>query len=595
MSLRIWSVPLALMLALTAYAQQQASVIGEILIRGNKQVSKDAIMAAIRTKVGQPYVQDQLDRDRKSLDDLGFFSAVDVRAIPLEAGKFQVVIDLQEFPVIKEVRITGNVAVKSADIMKILTLKPGEVFNLRQVNSTAAAVKALYTQKGFFGQVADFAPVKDSPGTIALTIIETKVGTVAVQGNKRTKDYVMRRLIKTRTGEPLSSTKVGLDIRRLYNTQWFESVKTLDDDQRELGVLDITYDVKEARTGTFNIGLQVDPRSSFAGVLKLSESNLRGTGQSVGIDFTQGTRGGGPSVDLSYGNPFIDHRDTILNASVYSRLNYRFADAFGSSNTLTSNSNDFTERRTGASLGLSRAINDVLSLGVSTRYERVKTHVGQAVTVGTFVQQDGDVGVVTFTGNRNRRDFDVDPSRGDFTRLEIEPGYSRITEVSGVANTEILGAHTFMRGTLEYRKYWSKGPARPRNEPDAPRNVLALKVKIGAVAGSVPFFEQYFAGGADTVRGYEDDRYWGRRLFLSTLEYRYPLQRSFNLIGFVDYGGAWGGYGAVNSYTQYRTTRLHMGYGLGLSFRTPLGPIRLDLGFSEKGKSRTHFLIGTSF
>jgi len=272
------------MLALSAFGQQQTTVIGEILIRGNKMVSKDAIMAAIRTKVGQPYVQDQLDRDRKSLDDLGFFSAVDVRAIPLDAGKFQVVIDLQEFPIIKEIRITGNVAVKSAEIMKVLTIKPGEVFNLRQVNPTATAVKALYTQKGFFGQVEDFGPLKDSLGTISLSIIETKVGTVAVQGNRRTKDYVMRRLIKTRTGEPLSSTKVGLDIRRLYNTQWFETVRTIDDDQRELGVLDITYDVKEARTGTFNIGLQVDPRSSFAGVLKLSESNLRGTGQSVGVN-----------------------------------------------------------------------------------------------------------------------------------------------------------------------------------------------------------------------------------------------------------------------------------------------------------------------
>ena len=583
------------MLALSAFGQQQTTVIGEILIRGNKMVSKDAIMAAIRTKVGQPYVQDQLDRDRKSLDDLGFFSAVDVRAIPLDAGKFQVVIDLQEFPIIKEIRITGNVAVKSAEIMKVLTIKPGEVFNLRQVNPTATAVKALYTQKGFFGQVEDFGPLKDSLGTISLSIIETKVGTVAVQGNRRTKDYVMRRLIKTRTGEPLSSTKVGLDIRRLYNTQWFETVRTIDDDQRELGVLDITYDVKEARTGTFNIGLQVDPRSSFAGVLKLSESNLRGTGQSVGVDFIQATRGGGPSIDLSYGNPFIDRRDTVLNASIYSRLSYRFADAFGSSNSLSSNSNDFTERRTGGSLGLSRSISDALSVGISGRYERVKTHLGNAVTVGTFIRQDGDVGVLTFGGNLNRRDFDVDPSRGDFTRLEIEPGYSKITEVSGISNVDSLGSHTFVRGTLEYRRYWSKGPARPRNEPDAPRKVLAFKVKLGAISGQVPFFEQYFAGGAETLRGYEDDRFWGKRLILTTLEYRYPLQRSFNAIAFVDYGGAWGGYGTVNSYTQSNANKLHLGYGVGLSFRTPLGPIRLDLGFSEKGKSRTHFLIGTSF
>jgi outer membrane protein insertion porin family len=63
----------------------------------------------------------------------------------------------------------------------------------------------------------------------------------------------------------------------------------------------------------------------------------------------------------------------------------------------------------------------------------------------------------------------------------------------------------------------------------------------------------------------------------------------------VDYGGAWGGYGSVNSYTQSNSFSGNLGYGLGVSLRTPLGPIRLDVGFDKEGKSRTHFLIGTSF
>jgi outer membrane protein insertion porin family len=111
----------------------------------------------------------------------------------------------------------------------------------------------------------------------------------------------------------------------------------------------------------------------------------------------------------------------------------------------------------------------------------------------------------------------------------------------------------------------------------------------------VPFFEQYFVGGSDSVRGYDEDRFWGKQTLLGTLEYRHPLQRSFNAIAFVDYGGAWGGYGKANNFEQSNTFNMHVGYGLGLSFRTPLGPIRLDLGFDDRGKSRTHFLIGTSF
>ena len=115
------------------------------------------------------------------------------------------------------------------------------------------------------------------------------------------------------------------------------------------------------------------------------------------------------------------------------------------------------------------------------------------------------------------------------------------------------------------------------------------------ISGKVPFFEQFFAGGADTVRGYEEDRFWGKQTIISTLEYRYPLQKALSLSAFIDYGGAWGGYGTVGKFTQSSASQLNIGYGIGVSFRSPLGPLRLDLGFDKNGKSRTHFQIATSF
>ena len=104
--------------------------------------------------------------------------------------------DVVEFPVIKEIRITGNTVVKTEDILKVLTQKPGEVFNLKQAEPSARAVEALYSKKGYFARVTDLSPLAQSPSTLNLVIVETRVGTVSVQGNHRTKESVMRRLIE---------------------------------------------------------------------------------------------------------------------------------------------------------------------------------------------------------------------------------------------------------------------------------------------------------------------------------------------------------------------------------------------------------------
>lgn len=599
MKRRISSITALCLITAAAYGQQASSV-KEILIRGNVRVSKEAILAAMRTKVGKPYVQDDLDKDKKSLEDLGFFSAVDVRATPADLNAYQITVDLQEWPIIKEFRITGNTVVSREEILKAISMKVGDVFNLNARRTSVDAIAALYDKKHFaFAGMDDFAPMPDSPGTINMVIVELKVGTVSTQGNTRTKDWVMRRLIKTRAGDVYNEDKWAKDVTRIHNTNWFDSVQAKREDvSPEPGKIsrNLIAEVKEAKTGQFNVGVQLDPQSSLAGLIRFSENNLYGTGKSVALNFTQAISGGGPSVDLNYTNPFYDQRDTSFQASVYSRLVYRFGNSFLGTNSPINNSTQYHERRTGSQFGFSRPVNDELSFGVSARFENVITSNTGAAPINSFVQQDGDIGVLSFAGIRDRRDVNTDSSRGDYVKLLFEPGYSDITRVGGATqNNSILGSNLFTRNTIEYRTYWAPGQKKRELNLDDPRRVVAVRMKYGFITGRVPYFEQFFAGGPDSLRGYDPDRFWGTKSFLSTIEYRHPLQKSFNLIGFVDYGGAWGGYGTVNNYTQSSDFKLHVGYGVGLSFKTPFGQIRVDLGFNERGKSQPDFLIGSSF
>lgn len=596
----------ALMMAMAAAASAQ-DVVREVVVTGRVRVNLDAILEVMRLKPGVVYTEDDRERDEQAVNNLGYFSAVTVRATPAEAGAYRILVDVKEYGTIKEIRLAGNTVISAEDILKVVTLKPGQLFNLGASGPSNRAIRELYDRRGSFVRILEFQPLDDSPGTLSIVLAETRVGTVSVQGAKDTRDFVFRRLIKTRPGEVYERDRWIQDLRRLNDTQFFApgSIDSLFNQNQEADTLDLTAAVREDRTGNFQVGLQVDPRNSFAGIIKLTESNFRGSGQSIGVDFLQAARVGGPSISLDYRNPFFDNKDTTLQASIYSRLVYRFAGTFGQSTF--AGANDYFERRSGGTVGISRIVRDkplnVLSAGLSARLEGVRTNVPDSssgaifTNLGnTFIRQDGTVGVVTFGATLNRRDSALDASRGDFLQFNLEPGFSDITKVSGpVQDADILGRSSFVRTSLDYRRYFTNQPDRTARDIDAPRRVLALRARVGTIVGKVPFFEQFFAGGAQTVRGYNEDQFWGKTTVVTSAELRIPVQASFNVIGFLDYGGAFGGYSGFNGLEQSASFRLHLGYGLGVAVRTPLGPIRLDFGFDENGRSRTHFLIGTSF
>lgn len=583
-------------LALAAvYGSAQSSTISEIVVNGNKNVAKEAILAAMSTKVGQPYVQENLNKDKESIMSLGYFKAVDVRPSLIEGNNWRVYVDVSEFDPVKEIRIVGNTVFTTDEIMKVVTIKPGQPFNLRDQKPTGDAIRKLYRDKGYFGLAEQLEPLEDSPGTVSIVIREMTINQITITGNNRTQDRVLKRLIKSKPGEVFNEDKWVQDLQRLFSTQWFEKINPTDETVDDGSKLNLGVELKEARTGNIIFGATVDPRNGLGGQIRLIDTNFRGTGQTIGINGSQAVNGGGgTSIDLDYSNPYSDSRETSINVSLYSHILYRFL-----SDSFTTNSGDrYTERRTGAALSFARPVGDRASASVGIRFEGIKTTELNLSDPNSFVRQDGTMFLGQFGFLRNRRDIDNDPARGDWLNLTVEPGFAHITEIGGAIGNDpnALGNQSFVRSTAEWRSYWSPQGPRTVKELDAPRRVIAVRFKYGAITGKVPFYEQFFAGGGTSVRGYQDDRFWGKQMALASVEYRHPIQKAFNVIGFLDYGGAWGGFGTVNNFDQSDKLKLHLGYGVGFSFKAAaLGTIRLDFGFSERGKSRTHFQIGTSF
>ncbi len=584
-----------LLSATTPAISQGNELIGEVVVRGNKAVSEALIVNIIGSKVGQVYQPTQLARDKQALENTNQFQDVKVYGQLLDNGRWRVVVEVVEWEVITAIRVEGNTVVPTEMITGALRNRVGQVFNPNVLEQDARGVSELYRRQGYFARVTEYEPLMEDPSILKVTVTEASIERVEITGLTRTRPGVVRRAIDTEENQILNFTQLQEDLKRLADTRWFEEIRPdVIDSEDSLGKVVVKIDLKETRTGSFNVGLQLDPKNRLAGLFTLNDSNFNGTGKSVGVNLLQSAQGLGTSITLDYGDPFVDRKRTSLNASIFSRETLVFGSSlFGSEGGPLGR---FSQRMTGGNLMFSSVADRITRYFYGFEAQHINTRDFVVDPGEEFVFQDGFTAGLNLGITRNRRDFNQDPARGDWLRVSVEPNFSNITSVGGQnVGFDSLGQRLYLRTSIDYRVYSSSEKPRTIEEFDEPRKVLAFRAFAATIVGEPPFFEQYFVGGSGGVRGYDEDRFWGKHALLFQLEYRHPIQKAFNVIGFVDWGGAWSGYPGIRTFTQSNKLNMNLGYGIGVNFKTPFGPIRLDVGINKEGKAKTHFLIGGSF
>lgn len=579
---------------------QAGQTIRSITVRGNQNISTAAIEAAmLKLQVGKPFSRADVSEDEQRVAAMGWFRDAKILTRESSPTEVEIVVEVVENPVVREFRILGNTVLKTDRIAEIVARSQtiGQVYNLRNARIIRDAITEAYSKEGYFVQLLALEPDQEVPGALLVSVLEPTVGDIKLIGLGRTKTKTIERFMKTKPGQPFSLVQWQRDLEELYVTNWFEKIEPAPPSATDKpGVFNLAVDFTEARTAQIGAGVALDPNSRLVGNLFYSDSNFRGSGQSVSTNVSQATAGGGPSLELGYNNRFYDAKDTTFSAQLFSKVVYNFtgsgADPLGGGGR----SSDFSERRTGLGVTFSRPVSKTYRATLGLSAQNINTINKNLGPNTEFIQQDGDLVYLQMAVDYDTRRPSQEPWGGQFIRLLLEPGYSNITRIGGnvATDTQVLGAKSFIRSSLEYRQYWSR-PLKPNEPFDKPRPVVAFRARYAQLTGTVPFFEQLFVGGSNSLRGYDAQRFWGNQSFLSSLEYRYPLQKSFNLIAFVDYGGAWGGYGRLRDFTQSSTPKMQLGYGLGAAFRTPLGPIRIDFAFNQNGGNKTHFFFGTSF
>src|SRR5579875_681516 len=598
-------------------AAQQAPRISDIEVRGNHNLNSVFIIGASGAKVGDlftPQLQAQMEQN---LLDTGYFGVLDpdprngVNVYAEEPtppnGTCKVIISVDENPMITNISITGTGPIKPEVVeAQLQGLKPGNVFNSKQFLNDANAIIDLYQKQHYIASFSQDVPI-DASGVLHINIIVAKVASLDFVGlHKTRKSYIMH-VIKTRVGSYFNTDTLAQDRVALLNTGLFDDVRP-SVTVVGTGQIAITLNFTEKRSGEIHAGAGYSDTARFIGFIELSDNNFRGLGEHLAVRGEVGGIANRSSVELDFNEPYLGGRNTSLDVQLYDKTVYRFSSALSAASpiapipgtTASITNNYYTEQRAGGIVTATRPFGRFYSASLSLRAENVTTDLLNLPPQDLSIIQNGPIVSVTGFISHDTRDLYLDPSKGGVQQIGVEIGHANLNTprtIYGIPVTStITGSVNFLRTSLEARQYFSLSGQRPLNDPTKPETVLALRALVGASTGTLPFFEQFFMGGADTLRGYRDDRFWGKYEFLTSIELRQPLAPKFTGVLFVDIGDAWGGpYSNVNinGFSQ-RGFHPYIGVGPGLRIVTPLGLIRLDYGIGSEG-GRIHFSFGSTF
>ncbi len=574
---------------------------------GNDNINDEALNNAISTRVGDTFDVAKIQQDINSIAAMGVFSAITYKKED-RAGGVAITFDLIENPRVSTIVIENSDPLSEAEVKEVLQTKEGLLFNENTIRSDFRAIRELYAEKGYLAYVTEDADIDPDTGVLTIPILVYKVGVITVSGNKKTKDYVILREMQLKPGDYYNViTLRNKDYPRIYDLGFFETINDPEPEEGEEGTININIPVVEKNTGSFNIGIGYSSSKKLVGTIRVSDTNFMGTGKGVSALWEQGTRygfKGKGSWELGYNDPWIDSHNTNMSIQVYNKLVYRFTNSSLGGSALSDDVN-YGERHQGSQISFTRPYGreKQSSFMIGLKYDNVETNPNYLYEDEMWrIIQNGAVTAATIALENDTRDLRLNPKQGTFKSISAEVGHIDGSEYvpSDFDKTYYKAPFdgTFWKSVAEFRYYHA---LRKKNEQELMsskdmRPTIAFRLRGGIGGGELPFFEQFFVGGTDTLRGYDDDRFWGKYLAAGSVEYRHPVFDYLTMVGFVDFGDAWGNekFLKFKDLEQSLHFKMHFGYGIGGRFNTPLGAMRLDWGFGDEG-NKLHFSMGHSF
>ncbi len=579
-------------------------VVERIVILGNKTYDDNTLKEKMRTRekrfyhfIKQPrFRSDFLKRDVDAIKTFyqhnGFFGVeVEIDEVKRDRknNTVSIRIMINEGPqtIVRDLSFTPQKVVESEELREGIKLREGQPYNPNLLEVDRYTIFRKFFEKGYLGASIQGEVKVDSYRVGIDWKIEPgdplRIRGIAIKGNTGVREGLVRRELTIRGGEYFDLRRVLESKQNLYDTGYFASVEidpvNIDMASREV---DLQIKVRERDMGYLETGLGVGNVHGNRVFAEWGQRNLLGRGYALNLKTDYAFRlfeeGEISFSRIDMERSYYHHEGELRFPHIFSTWNtFAMGAMYENDQTVEPAQVKVSSYRANISRMYSRKT--TLLLGYS--YERV-TRLGVPEEREKSRRRS-----LHFSYNRDTRDFYFNPRRGKY--VAVEGRY----------------AGGFLGGEDHYYSLVSSF----QNYTALPwKTVFAYRLRAGfsepfgeSRDRGIPIESRFFMGGGNSVRGYKENSigpmdqggnpFGGRIMLLTNMEFRFPIPffSAVNISGaaFLDGGNVWrnldeiqpGQFSITDLDEDVSALHYRYSYGFGIRYNTPLGPIRLDVGF----------------
>ena len=469
------------------------------------------------------------------------------------------------------------------DIVPYLRTKAGHKFAGTSLKSD---IKLIGDQYGSLGYAdARVVPSLEDAGNGAVKVVininegrSYRIGQINIEGNDKTKDYVIRRELPLEPGQPFDTTKTEVTERRLENMNYFANVELLPLDSSYIDEKDLLIRVVEKPTGSINFGAGFSSIDSLTGFFEVTQSNFdlfdpwkfSGGGQRFRFSARAGSERQDYSISLT--EPWAFGRPIALTTEAYYR-------------DLLFVSDQYDQTDMGAAIALRKSVGEFTYASVEFRGENIEV-TPESNASAAFQAEAGEYmkSSVGLTVVRDTRDNVFLPRLGS----KVSAGF------------EFVG----LGGDIEDNIFTVQGSKYFNLPYDA---IVSFIGRYQHSSNGDHLFTRHFLGGANNLRGFDFrdvgprdpvslETLGGNKAWYGTAELTLPIVEKIRGALFYDIGEVSGGpAGSVGG-------GINSDWGVGVRmFILGSAPVRLDYAFPIQADAfndeggRFQFTMGAQF